>query len=78
MIHDLKIFPEYFSAVNLGLKKFEIRKNDRNFSVGDILFLNEFDGINYTGRSIQKKVCYMLLGGNFGLQNDYVIMSLCD
>lgn len=30
-IHELKILPEYFEAVVSGDKRFEIRKNDRNY-----------------------------------------------
>ncbi|WP_438758849.1 DUF3850 domain-containing protein [Enterococcus sp. AZ126] len=34
--------PEYFKAVIQGLKNFEIRRNDRNFKVDDIVNLREF------------------------------------
>ena len=43
MVHALKIYPEYYEAVKSGKKPFEVRKNDRDFKVGDILALNEFD-----------------------------------
>ena len=43
MLHELKISPEYYDAVVNGIKPFEIRKNDRNYSVGDALRLREFD-----------------------------------
>ncbi|MEG0259568.1 MAG: DUF3850 domain-containing protein [Lysinibacillus sp.] len=36
--HDLKILPEYLEAVVSGKKTFEIRKNDRDFQVGDRIF----------------------------------------
>jgi len=42
MVHDLKTWPLYFAAVSSGKKTFEIRKNDRDFKVGDILILKEF------------------------------------
>ena len=42
-IHELKILPEYFKAQKAGKKNFEIRKNDRDYKVGDKLVLKEYD-----------------------------------
>ena len=42
-IHELKILPEYFKAQKAGKKNFEIRKNDRDYKVGDKLVLTEYD-----------------------------------
>lgn len=41
IVHELKIYPEHFSAVCTGVKRAELRKNDRNFQVGDTLHLME-------------------------------------
>ena len=54
-IHELKIKPVYFEAVKEGIKTFELRKDDRNFKVGDILLLREWEH-KYSGRKIKKKV----------------------
>ena len=35
MIHQLKIEPDYFKKIVEGVKTFEVRKNDRDFHVGD-------------------------------------------
>lgn len=43
MIHNLKCESQYFRAVKRGDKTFEIRKDDRNFQVGDIINLQEWD-----------------------------------
>lgn len=74
----LKTLPEYFRAILSGEKNFEIRKNDRNFQVGDVLVLLEYDisKKEYTDRIISKKITYILPGGQFGVEEDYCIMGL--
>lgn len=49
--HKLKTWPEYFSAIRLGIKAFEIRKNDRGFKVNDTLQLMEWEPVkkDFTG-----------------------------
>lgn len=41
--HELKLDTAYFGRVASGQKTFEIRRNDRDFQVGDILLLKEYD-----------------------------------
>ena len=41
-IHEVKILPEYFDAVEKGVKTWEYRFNDRNYAVGDVLILHEW------------------------------------
>lgn len=61
MIHELKIYPEYFKAVTSGQKTFEVRRNDRDFQVGDFLALNEHDPQKgYTGRCCIVEIAYIL------------------
>lgn len=38
-IHELKTWPDFFRDVADGRKKFEIRKDDRDYKVGDLLRL---------------------------------------
>lgn len=58
-VKELKIRQEYLEKVILGEKTFEIRKNDRNYQVGDILVLREYEG-DYTGRVAVVEVLYVL------------------
>lgn len=77
MIHELKTWPEYYEAVRSGKKNFEVRKNDRDFKVGDRLSLQEYDPINkrYTGRSIGFTVKYILDNPEY-VKEGYVILGM--
>lgn len=77
-VHNLKTHPEYFHEVFMGHKTFEVRKNDRDFKVGDILILEEWnpETSSYTGKSLARRVDYILNGGDFGISEGYIIMSI--
>ena len=74
IIHNLKIKPEYFRNIVAGVKNFEIRKNDRDFHVGDILVLEEYD-TNYTGNFLHAEVIYILDDKQY-LKDGYVALSI--
>jgi len=75
--HDLKILIPYFEEVIKGNKTFEVRKNDRDYQLGDILALKEFErGGGHTGREVKAEVTYMMKGGQFGLQKGWAILSI--
>lgn len=76
-IHCLKVTPEFFPALVCGDKTFEVRLNDRDFNVGDLLVLQEWDQ-TYTREAVTKQVTYVLHGGRFGLQEGHVVMGLKD
>lgn len=75
--HELKIKPTYYKEVLLGLKKVEIRFNDRDFKEGDLLILNEFDTSTgrYTGGQIKRKANY-ILSDIIGLEKGYVAIQI--
>lgn len=60
-VHDVKSWSHFFQAIKSGAKLHDLRKNDRNYNVGDILLLHEYDFINgrYTGDNIKAEITYM-------------------
>ena len=53
---EKKILPEYFKAVYHREKTFELRKDDSDYQVGDMLKLREWDGEKYTGNITFKQI----------------------
>ena len=73
--HKLKIKSEHFSAVINKTKTAEIRYNDRNYQVDDILILNEIDSLgNFTGNKCSVIVTHVLDDNQY-LQTGYVMLS---
>ena len=75
--HKLKLAKMFFEDVRLGRKSFELRKNDRDYQIGDILELREMDNGEPTGRVIEKEITY-ILEGFAGLKEDYCILALAE
>ena len=78
MTHELRTWPGYYHAVADGRKTFEIQRADREFAVGDVLLLREYDPRTaaYTGRRLERKVTYILDAREF-LQPGYCCMAIC-
>lgn len=78
MIHELKTWPGPFNAVVSGEKRHEIRVSDRAFNEGDTLILREWDPIKkvYSGHSFDVKVTYVTRGGEWGIPDGLVVMSI--
>jgi hypothetical protein len=76
-VHKLKTWSEYFLAVASGDKTFDHRKNDRDFKVGDILELEEWDKDKeiYTGNKIVARVTYVLKD-TLNVPEGYAILSI--
>ena len=72
--HHLKTETEYYQAVERGEKKFELRKNDRDFKKYDMVYLQEVVDGKPTGRKLpQMEIQYVFVGGKYGLDNDHCI-----
>lgn len=61
-VHTLKTWPIYYKEVAVLTKRFEIRVSDRDFRVGDILHLCEYElsSSTYTGRCLYRYVPYVM------------------
>lgn len=85
-IHKLKTIAPYFQQTKSKQKTFELRKNDRDYQVGHILLLMEWNEEgqqsnnpirgNYTGNGFFVKISHILQGGIYGLDKNFVILSL--
>jgi hypothetical protein len=85
--HVLKIWPEFYDALESGQKNFELRNDDRGFAVDDVLVLREWDKQtgHYTGRVAYRRVTYILAhhrtagcAATYGLSPGYVILALAN
>lgn len=81
--HALKTWPSFFLDVLEGRKTFELRQHDRDYAVGDVLRLEEWEPESlmynpkgYTGRQIRVTVTSILHGGRFGLPQGMCVMSI--
>lgn len=73
---EKKILPEYFRSVVNGTKKFEIREDEDDLQICDVIILREWDGEKYTGREIKKDIDYVLRNvPEYGLMPGYVILG---
>lgn len=79
--HKLKIEQKYFEKVCAGIKNFEIRKNDRDYQVGDtVTFLEYSRQQGYSGRKTRKVTINYILQDvpQYGLADGYCIFGWVD
>lgn len=80
MIHQIKCEHKFFEDVIRGNKPFEVRKDDRNYQVGDYLAMNELteDKTGYTRRSAMFVIDYVLRYEDMplALGYDYVVLGI--
>jgi hypothetical protein len=83
-VHDVKSWPKFFEPIIAGTRTHELRQNDRDYAIGDILRLSEFDPETdtYTGRihyvevtSITSDEVPCAVSGG-GLSTGYAILSI--
>lgn len=83
-IHHVKSWAHFYDAIELGLKTHDLRKNDRDYKVGDTLVLQRYDNIRgcYTGEELPVEVTYITSKtvpcafSSAVLPADYAILSI--
>lgn len=75
IIHQVKCVSPHFDDVREGLKTAELRKDDRDYRVGDTLRQLEYEAGEYTGRFIEHIITHKLTGGPW-LADGYCMLSL--
>ena len=79
-VHELKTWPQPFRAVKNGLKCWELRRNDREFEKGDLLYLREYLNTTdeYTGNHVLAEVMSVFHDFDVpeGLPSGFVIMDI--
>jgi len=75
--HQLKIQRKYWIDITTGFKTFEIRFNDRNFKVGDLI---QFNVVNDSGevvsQMLQKYIITYILDYPDALKEGYVVLAI--
>ena len=74
--HFLKTDPDAWDAVESGIKTAEFRKMDRDFRVGDALFLFRGMKCDATEQYIIKRITHIVTGGKYGIPDGYAMLSL--
>lgn len=76
--HELKTWPEFFEPMFYRKKMFDVRKNDRDFKIDDIVILRQFDPVaeKFTGGICGRRIIYILQGGQFGIEPGYMVLGL--
>lgn len=82
--HYVKSWAHFYDAIAAGQKTHDLRKNDRDYRVGDKLILQRYDNINgvYTGEELPVEVTYITNNtvpcafSSAVLPSDYAILSI--
>lgn len=78
--HRLKCWPEPFAAAKSGIKRHEVRADDRGIQPGDTIVLQEWipDSQIYTGAELTFLAGYVTRDENWGMPPGLCAFSLLD
>jgi hypothetical protein len=90
--HSLRTAAPYWHAINVGQKRFVVRRDDRGFQRGDVLLLRRLGDGAYAhmyatdsgvhsdypenAQTIRARVDWILTGGQLGVEPGFVVMSI--
>lgn len=79
--HIVKCWVEFFEPIRTGIKTFDVRRDDRDYQVGDQITQLEYrHGVGvYTGREVNCDITYVARGPKFeafGLMPGYAILAI--
>lgn len=76
--HVVKSWPMWFDLVWRDDKKYEVRKDDRDYKVGDVLIMLEWDPDTqlYTGREIRAEISHKVGDNCEGIMTGYCVLGL--
>ena len=85
-VHELKTWRIFFDDLASGMMTFNIRREDRDFGIGDIALFREWlpTEDRFSGRETRKLITYVVHGGagNFrplaGLKPGYCVLGLAE
>ena len=85
-LHELKILHKYLIDITIGRKTFELRKNDRDYQVGDLIhFIDIREDDSTTKNRIEPnidentlyRITYVLKDvDQYGLDKEYCILAI--
>lgn len=74
--HEIKTETEFYQQVEKGLKRFEARRNDRNYKVYDMVTLLESVKGVLTGRKYGPvEIDYVLRGPAYGIEDGHCVFN---
>ena len=79
MKHSIKIEQHYLIHIVEGIKTFEVRKNDRDYQVGDTIYFMPIESkggydVYKSGYSTHFRITYV--HHCFGMQEGYVVLGI--
>lgn len=84
-VHVVRSWAHLYDAIESGLKVHDLRKNDRDYKVGDHMILQRFDNVHgqYSGEEMRVEITYITgrdhvpcAFSSAVLEKDYCILSI--